>query len=362
MAARRRQSWQSPWANRAKTRRVARGTPVAEREGMDRHALLAIILAVTACGSVESGGPPDADHTADGGGSSGSPPTVTAVDPPSGSRVPEDLAIAITFSEAMDRASVEAAIEFPGGAAPSFEWSEDGSRVTASRLVPYPEGSGPEQVEPGVFHVELAAGAADAEGDRVSGALELEYTLRYRRITTSFPFSQTLSGNCDAACSGNFTWFAAGERSSDPTVATRGFVTIPFDLPDDIAIEHAELATEIEQILDNPFSFGDLMIDHVVFDAFTGDLYGRRGAGLGVLYARADMPAAGDAALVDVTDVLTDDYQHRAERQHRSQYRIRFPHDLAEDPSYPTWHADGAWDVVELLRPATSLSVTYLVE
>ncbi|HEY8146161.1 MAG TPA: hypothetical protein VIG06_25950, partial [Kofleriaceae bacterium] len=262
----------------------------------------------------------------------------------------------------MDRASVEAAIHFPGGAAPSFEWSEDGSQVTASRLVPYPEGSGPEQVEPGVFHVVLSAGAADAGGDPVGGALELEYTLRYRRITTAFPFSQTLSGNCDSACSGNFTWFAAGERSSDPTVATRGFLTIPFDLPDDIEIERAELATEIEQILDNPFSFGDLMIDHVVFDAFAGDVYGRRGAGLGVLYARADMPAVGDAVLLDVTEVFIGDYEHRAERQSRSQYRIRFPHDLAEDPSYPTYHSDDAWDIVELLRPATSLAVTYLVE
>ena len=108
--------------------------------------------------------------------------------------------------------------------------------------------------------------------------------------------------------------------------------------------------------------FGDLMIDHMVFDAFTDDLYGRRGTGLGELYARDDMPAVGDAVLVDVTEVFTGDYEHRATRQNRSQYRIRFPHDLAEDPSYPTWHSDGVMDVLELLRPATSLAVTYLVE
>lgn len=331
---------------------------------MNRTPLLLLLfsLALFACGSVDTGGPPDADHTADGGGPSDAPPTVTAIDPPSGSKVSEDLAITITFSEPMDRASVEAAIDFPGGASPSFEWSQDGSQVTASRRVAYPEGSDPAEVEPDVFQVVLAADAADAGGDPMGGSLELEYTLRYRRITTSFPFSQTLSGNCDSACAGNFTWFAAGERSSDPTRATRGFATIPFDLPDGIEIERAELATAIEQVIDNPFGFGDLMIDHVVFDAFTDDLYGRRGTGLGVLFAQDPLPAVGDAALVDVTDVFKADYENRIARQNRSQYRVRFPHDLAEDPSYPSWHADGVMDVAQLLRSATSLSVTYLVE
>ena len=329
---------------------------------MNRTLVLLLSLALFACGSVDSGGPPDSDHTADGGGSSAAPPTVSAVAPPTGSKLTEDVAITITFSEPMDRASVEAAIDFPGGPAPSFEWSEDGSEVTLSRLVPYPEGSDPAEVEPRVVQVVLAAGAADAGGDPLGDPLELEYTLRYRRITAAFPFSQTLTGNCDSACAGNYTWFAAGERSSDTTVAVRGFVTIPFDLPDGIAIENAELATEIEQILDNPFSFGDLMIDHMVFDAFANDLYGRRATGLGVLYARADMPAVGDPVQHDVTDVFKGDYENRIARQNRSQYRIRFPHDLAEDPSYPTYHSDGDWDMVELLRPATWLAVTYLVE
>lgn len=329
---------------------------------MNRHALFTIILAVTACGSVDSGGPPEGDHTSADGGSSGAAPTILAVDPPSGSRVSEDLAVAISFSEPMDRASVEAALELPGGAAPAFEWNDDGSELTLSFSMPYPEGDGPDEVEPGIFHVVLGVDAADAAGDRLAGALDLQYTLRYRRITTAFPFSQTLSGNCDAACSGNFTWFAAGERSSDTTISTRGFLTIPFDLPDDIVIERAELASEIEQVLDNPFSFGDLMIDHVLFDAITGDEYNQRGTGLGVLIARDDMPAAGDPVHHDVTDAFADDYEHRVARQNRSQYRIRFPHDLAEDPSYPTWHADGAWDLVELLRAATSIEVTYLVE
>jgi hypothetical protein len=324
---------------------------------MHRRPLLLLSLALVACGSVDTGGPPDSDHTAD------EPPMVVAVDPPAGSLVDEAVAISITFSEPMDRASVESALRFPGEEAPGLAWNQDGSEVTVSALLPYPEGSDPDQVEPIVFEIVLAAGAADEAGEPLDGGdLALDYRLRYRRITAGFPFSQTLSGNCDEACAGNFTWFAAGERSADPTRATRGFVTIPFDLPDGIAIERAELATEIEQITDNPFSFGDLMIDHLVFDAFTGDLYGRRGTGLGVLYARDDTPAVGDAVLVDVTEVFTADYQHRAARQNRSQYRVRFPHDLSEDPSYSTYHSDGVMDLVQLLRPATSLSVTYLVE
>jgi len=327
---------------------------------MQRHLLAGLVLVSAACGNVESGPDDVVDHSdPDAGPDPGAAPTVVAVDPPSDSLVDEDVAVTITFSEPMDRSSVEVA--FSSGAAPELTWNQDGTAVTAARHVPYPEGEDPDVVAPRSFQVSLADSAADLDGDPLAGQLELTYTLRYRRITTSFPAAPTLTGNCDPVCSGNWTWFAAGERSSDPTVSTRGYLTVSFELPDDIAIEHAELTTEIQQVIDNPFSFGDLMIDHVQFDDITGSEYAQRGIGVGVLFARAAMPAAGDTATIDVTTVFASDYQDRATLQNRTQYRIRFPHDLAEDPTYSTYHSDGSWDIVQMLLAGTGVTVTYLV-
>jgi hypothetical protein len=342
-----------------------RGTAVAEDSCMNGSNLLALsLILAAACGSVETGDPPDlADHTPDGGAPAGGPPSVVAVEPPSGSVVDEDLAIVITFSEPMDRATVEGSIDFPGAGDPTFAWNQDSTEVTASLHWPYRAGDDPAEVPPGTFEIVIDGEASDAGGAPLAGGdLTLEYRQRYRRITTSFSYLPSLTGNCFQECAGTWTWFAAGERSADPTVASRGFLTVPFDLPDGIQIERAALATEIQQVIDNPFSFGDLYIDHVQFDAINASEYNERGTGLGVLFARADAPAAGDAALHDVTDAFISDYEHRVERNHRTQYRIRFPHDLAEDPSYDAWHSDGSWDVVQMVVAATSVDVTYLLE
>ena len=334
------------------------GIAVALALGMNRMNLFAL-LALAACGSVE-GMPPDVvDHSADAGG----PPAVVAVSPPTGSVVEEQVAIAFAFSQPMDRASVEAAIEFPGAGAPSFAWNADDTEVTASRLVPYADGTDPDQVNLRAFQVTLSAGATDAGGQPLADQLVLDYPLRYKRITAVFPFSQTLSGNCFAACAGTWTWLAAGERSADPAVATRAFLTIPFDtLPDGVLIDGAVLHTEIEATQDNPFAWGDLSIDDVTFAAINADAYGKRGNDLGVLFAASPVPGIGAAVSLDVTDAFADDYEHRVARQNRTQFRIRFPHDMPEDPEYTSAHSDGAWDLVQLLRTATDVTVTYLVE
>ena len=338
---------------------------------MDRKTLLAFLFSLAACGAVETGGPPDTiDHSGPDGGGATSPdpipdvaPTVVAVDPPSGSRVTEDVAIAIRFSEPMDPASVEAALGFPGSAAPAFSWSPDGTEVTVSGTVPYPEGSSAQQVEPADFEVELAAAAADQSGDSLDGVLTLQYTLRYRRITQAFPFSQTLSGNCFLPCSGTWTWVVSGENSSDTTVTNRGFLTIPFNLPADISVEAAVLHTEVEAMTGNPFGeLGDLLVDDVLYDAIDDNSLYARANGLGALLTEAQHPGVGTTASFDLTDAFADDYEHRAERSSRTQLRLRFLHDSPEDPSYDSYHADGNQDVVRLLRDETRLRVTYLIE
>jgi hypothetical protein len=328
-----------------------------------------LFLLVTACGAVESGGPPEVvDHAGPDAGTSSEPvpgvaPTVVSIDPPTGSVVEEEVAITIRFSEPMDQAAVEAAIEFPG-MAPSFDWNPDGTEVTASRQVAYPQGSDPDQVAPRTFEVALGSGARDEDGEPLEGgALALSYTLRYRRITQAFPFSQTLSGNCFLPCSGTWSWVVAGENMSDTTVTNRGFLTIPFDLPAGIVVEKAVLDTEIELVTGNPFGeLGDLLVDDVGFSAINDlSLYGR-GTLLGALFTGDQGAGAGATASFDFTEAFAEDYEHRAERSYRTQLRLRFLHDNPEDPAYDSYHSDGNQDVVRLLRDATSLSVTYLIE
>lgn len=336
---------------------------------MNRQLIVALLV-FTACGSVDAGQPDPIDHTTpDGGGTSpepvpGVPPAVVAVDPPSGSVVEEEVAVTITFSEPMDRAAVEEAIAFPGAAAPTFEWNGDGTEVTASRQVAYPQGSDPAQTGPRQFQVTLAAGAVDEDGEPIDGgALALDYTLRYQRISEEFPFSQTLSGNCFLPCSGTWTWVVAGENMSDTTVTNRGFLTIPFDLPDGIVVEEAVLETAIDLVTGNPFGeLGDLLVDDVTFTAITDQsLYGR-GNSLGALFTADQHAGAGATTSFDFTEAFADDYEHRADRSYRTQLRLRFLHDNPEDPSYDTYHSDGNQDVVRLLREDTRLTVTYLVE
>ncbi len=155
----------------------------------------------------------------------------------------------------------------------------------------------------------------------------------------------------------------SGENSSDTTVTNRGFLTIPFNLPAGIQVEEAVLDTEIELLTGNPFGeFGDLLVDDVLFSAIDdGSLY-QRGTNLGALFSAEQHAGVGATTSFSFTEAFADDYQHRAERSYRTQLRLHFLHDSPEDPSYDSFHSDGNQDVVRLVRDATQLSVTYLVE
>jgi hypothetical protein len=323
------------------------------------------VAAAGACGSVEASDPIEGDHRADGG-SAGDPddqvaPEIVAISPEPGSTVLEDFSMVITFSEPMDAASVERAFVLPERADPVFTWNPTGDQLTVEPRARYPQSDDPARR---VVDVGVGAGATDRSGNALGADHTVGYTLQYARLEAVFPFAQTLSGNCYAGytASSAYTFFMAGENVNDPDRASRGFLTIPFSLPDEAVIERAVLQTEIEYLEGDPFGFGDLTIDDVEFTAINGTSFAAAGSDLGVLFAAQPAPAVGDRASLVVTGSFADDYAHRVERGHRTQFRIRFPHDDPADPAYSSVHADQIDDQVRLLRPQTTLTVTYLVE
>ena len=66
-------------------------------------------------------------------------PTVTARTPPPGQTgVPVNADVVVTFSEGMDRPSVQTAFSMSAGGAPSFGWA--GNTMTVSHATPFPAG------------------------------------------------------------------------------------------------------------------------------------------------------------------------------------------------------------------------------
>jgi len=308
------------------------------------------ILTFGGCGSVKGG----EDNVA---------PMVTNVSPTSPSTVTEDFSVVITFSEPMNKASVESAIVLlPSSATPAFSWNGHQDELTITPGVRYPEGTDPGAVSLQQLAIALGTGGVDVAGNALASATTLDYTLQFKRITAVFPFSQTLSGNCSATCTGTFTFFQAGENGTD-TVTNRGFLTIPFILPDGIIIDRAVLNSQIEALGADPFGkLGDLMIDHLRFTAINNATFAAPGTELGALVARTPIPAVGTPAAFEITDAVSEDYVNRVAVMNRTQYRIRFPHDTTDDPNYTTYHSDGISDVVRMLRTVTNVTVTYRIE
>ena len=118
----------------------------------------------------------------------------------------------ITFSKPMNKASVESALVIlPGSAVPTFSWNEHQDELTITPGVHYPEGTGPGTVSRQQIAIALGTGGSDVAGNALASVTTLDYTLQFKRITTIFPFSQTLSGNCPMTCTGTFTFFQAGK-------------------------------------------------------------------------------------------------------------------------------------------------------
>lgn len=147
------------------------GAPAAPPGGRVRGtrgfalALFAVVL-LAGCGG--GGGGSDGGTPPPGGGT-GTPPTLTATVPADGAtNVVRNVAIALTFSEAMETAATEGAVTAMPAAPGTFAWSAGNTVLTLT-----PDAN---LAASTAYTVTVGTAARDAEGDAPAAALSFAFT------------------------------------------------------------------------------------------------------------------------------------------------------------------------------------------
>lgn len=285
-------------------------------------------------------------------------PTVVNVTPGDGfSGVPPDVVIAITFSEAMDRGSVESAYTSPDlpRSAVGFLWSEGDSvlHITPEAPLTVASGDDPDQVEPVTYELGLTSDAHDVSGNALVPE-HVEFSV-IREIT------QTLGGVQERSLTGNWrsdgvygvldceearTTVCVGDSLSDPATTYKGLVTFDLnELGGAGGISAARLSLDVSNMFGDPFAdLGSLTVEHVAYAQIS--LAAFASAPLSVVGTMASSGEIGDRLGVDAVVAVNADLGERR----RSQFRFAF--------SSPT-DDDGAADIIISDWSTLSLTLTY---
>jgi hypothetical protein len=257
-------------------------------------------------------------------------PTVVSTSPDNGELgVAPNTKLTVTFSEPMDKASVQVAFSMSvpmalnGG---TFAWSADGRTVTYSPPGFFMYGSNA-AFRIGAASRDLAGNTLTANVDR--GFAVRKYGVAILDSVASIDGHVTNAGTVSTGSSA----LVVGDTGSN--IAMRSFVS--FDLSpipaSTITILGAELNMYLSGVAGNPQSTlgGNLRLERVaVGPALLASAYGAtRIDGL------VDEVQYGPASLTDgwkrasVHFFVRDDWSERAQRGNRAQYRLRFPNELS---------------------------------
>jgi hypothetical protein len=287
-------------------------------------------------------------------------PTVVDVTPGDGfSGVPPDVVITVTFSEAMDRGSVESAYTSPDlpASAVRFSWSESDTvlRITPEAPLRVASGDDPDDVEPAAYEFELTSAARDVSGNALvpkhvefSVIREITRALRgvqQRRLTGSWR-SDGIYGVLD--CEEGQTTICVGDSLSAASTTYKGFVS--FDLNalggDAGGVSVARLSLDVSNMFGDPFpDLGSLTVEHVEYEEIGADAFAAEP--LSVVGIMASSGEIGDTLGVDVVVPVNADLGQRR----MSQFRFAFS--SATDD-------DGVADVIISDWGTLSLTLTYL--
>jgi hypothetical protein len=286
-------------------------------------------------------------------------PTVVAVTPGDGfSGVLPDVVIAVTFSEPMDRGSVESAYTSPDlpASAVGFVWSENDTVLRITPVTPLIVASGddPDDVEPATYEFELTSDARDVSGNAlVPEHVEFSVIREINQALTSVR-DRSLTGNWRSDgvygvldCLETQTSVCVGDSLSTPQTTYKGFVT--FDLnalgSDAGGVSVARLSLDVSNMFGDPFSdLGSLTVEHVDFEEIGAEAFAS--APLSVVGTMASSGDIGDTLGVDVVVPVNADLGQRR----LSQFRFAFS--SATDD-------DGAADVIISDWTTLSLTLTY---
>lgn len=317
---------------------------------MTRFALgSALFISLFGCGGVES---PEPDPEPMPGDTT--PPSIMKVTPADGDKgVPADAAIVITFSEPMDRASVEAAYasqHLPADAV-TMSWNDAGDTLTITPKQPLAlaEGIGndPSITEATRYELWVDEVATDLAGNELTGQLQLGFTTQ-KRMTTTLAYDPDLTRY--RSSTGGLSAVGADLRIGDnAALAYRGFVTFDLStLPDGIEIEGAALRVRQVSVIGTPFDLGVVNATHIIYAAVNSTAW--NAAALGSMGALTSTEALGPRSL-GVAAALAEDYTERVARLNRTQYRLEFP---------TATTGDGDQDNLDLAVATFEMPVTYL--
>ncbi|MEM7160584.1 MAG: Ig-like domain-containing protein [Myxococcota bacterium] len=259
------------------------------------------------------------------------PPTVLSASPEEGATgVLADVQIVVTFSEAMDPATTEAAFsseDFDVTAA-TFEWDGAGSTLTVTPREPlaYAQGAD-DDVVPLAYAFSISTDAQDLAGNGLLDPLSSSFETA-RHIQASLERVASLSGRIRDDGTVSTEFLSMGDDFDNGW--SRGLLTFELDdLPSDVLEwNSAMLSAEQTSITCSGFSpdpypdLGDLVAFDVTFNVLNVAATENAGLEIGVF---SDSPAL-EVKSMDVSDEVEADV-----RAQRTQFLLRFDIDTDND-------------------------------
>jgi hypothetical protein len=266
-------------------------------------------------------------------------PSIVSVIPKNGAvGVTKDSNIVITFSEAMDKARTEQAFQAADIPGFSFSWNEDGTVLTvdpSSDLV-YAHCTGQ------VYNFTLSAGATDLAGNTLQAApVGSSFTtlVRNSRLLYSVASEDGTLRDADGAinpnanCAGDSICVGdSGINGPLDNSTYQGFLSFDLSgLPETLVdIVGANLSIYQDNTNGPAYTdLGTLLWDHVFYDVLDADDFA-----IPALTASGQI-LSGDASngnkTTEVTVAVVDDWNNRAARNNRSQYRLHFTEETDND-------------------------------
>jgi hypothetical protein len=319
-------------------------------------------------GTETDGGAGGSSGTAGSGGSGPvtdkTPPTVVSVSPANNAKgVASNATITVTWSEAMDKASAQAAFQSAELAGKvTFDWpSATVMKVTPSEPLVYAKGKHADlaTLAAKAYSLSLNTSAKDAAGNAMAKSYSSKfYTLRQIAWATTHAFCYQLSstGAVSLIDSDVGVWVGDYEDNSWYRLAvTFALGTIPSEAVGvasaSVALPMTPIASWTNKAVGAPFAtLGKVILDHIQAPAIDADTLL-----LTALRAVGDVATSSTAGTktVDATVAVADDLKNRAQRANRSQFRAEFTKNT---------DADSASDAVFFgYDSSLSLLVDYLV-
>jgi hypothetical protein len=283
--------------------------------------------------------------------------------------VERDARIVVTFAQAMDTASVESAYQSSDLPATALRFTWDAAQrtltLTPKSALVYQSGAPAtaqtSEFYPKTYQYGFANSAYDRSGRPLSARRFAFSTLREIESALSADPERTGTWtegegegthNClRSAVAPYLPTVCVGDDSNN--VRFTGFISfdlseLPYNL---VRFESARLVSEAV-IYGWPDQLGANRLEHVSFGELGEDaLSAPADANLGPFYGGVALSTGGRVELSDdLTSAVAEDYQRRASRSNRSQYRLAFTRIVANN----------TWDDLELSTSNIRLSITYL--